>query len=112
METFAAYTAQTDAVVGRVLDALRDMGQLNNTLVIWEIGDNGASMEGTLSGVFNEMSSLNGVPKDTSYLVKHIDEIGGPTSYNHFPVDWARAMNTPFQLGKQIVARAIRWQRG
>ena len=86
METFAAYTAQTDAVVGRVLDALQDMGQLDNTLVIWEIGDNGASMEGTLGSVFNEMSSLNAVPEDTSYVVKHIDEIGGPTSYNHFPV--------------------------
>src|SRR5262250_662704 len=104
METFAAYTAQTDFVVGRVLDALRDMGQLDNTLVIWEIGDNGASMEGTLNGVFNEMTSLNGVPEDTSYVVKHIDEIGGPRSYNHFPVGWAWAMNTPFQWGKQIAS--------
>jgi hypothetical protein len=71
METFAAYTAQTDYEVGRVVDALHDAEQLENTLVIWEIGDNGASMEGTLSGVFNEMSSLNGVPEDTSYVVKH-----------------------------------------
>ena len=104
METFAAYTAQTDFVVGRVLDALWDIGQLDNTLVIWEIGDNGASMEGTLNGVFNEMSSLNGVPEDTSYVVKHIDEIGGPSSYNHFPVGWAWAMNTPFQWGKQVAS--------
>jgi hypothetical protein len=104
METFAAYTAQTDFEVGRVLDALRDIGQLDNTLVIWEIGDNGASMEGTLNSVFNEMSSLNGVPEDTSYVVKHIDEIGGPNSYNHFPVGWAWAMNTPFQWGKQVAS--------
>ena len=104
MEAFAAYTAQTDFEVGRVLDALRDTGQLDNTLVIWEIGDNGSSMEGTLNGVFNEMSSLNGVPEDTSYVVKHIDEIGGPGSYNHFPVGWAWAMNTPFQWGKQVAS--------
>jgi len=86
MEAFAAYTAQTDYEVGRVLNAVRNTRQLDNTLVIWEIGDNGASMEGTLNGVFNEMSSLNGVPEDTSYVVKHIDEIGGPNAYNHFPV--------------------------
>ena len=104
MEAFAGYTAQTDYQVGRVLDTLRDMGELDNTLVIWEIGDNGASMEGTLNGVFNEMSSLNGVPEDTSYVIKHIDEIGGPNAYNHFPVGWAWAMNTPFQWGKQVAS--------
>ena len=104
MEAFAGYTAQTDYEVGRVLDALRDLGQLDNTLVIWEIGDNGASMEGTLNGVFNEMSSLNGVPEDTSYVISHIDEIGGPNAYNHFPVGWAWAMNTPFQWGKQVAS--------
>jgi arylsulfatase A-like enzyme len=104
MEAFAGFTAQTDYEVGRVLDALRDTGQLDNTLVIWEIGDNGASMEGTLNGVFNEMTSLNGVPEDASYVIRHIDEIGGPNAYNHFPVGWAWAMNTPFQWGKQIAS--------
>jgi len=96
METFAGYTAQTDYEVGRILDALEQVGQIGNTLIFWEIGDNGASMEGTLNGVFNEMSSLNGVPEDTSYVIQHIDEIGGPTCYNQFPVGWAWAMNTPF----------------
>jgi len=104
METFAAYTAQTDYEVGRVLDAIQQTGQLDNTLIIWEIGDNGASMEGTLNGVFNEMTSLNGMPEDTSLVLKHLDEIGGPRSYNHFPVGWAWAMNTPFQWGKQIAS--------
>jgi arylsulfatase len=104
METFAAYTAQTDYEVGRVLAALDEIGQTENTLVIWEIGDNGASMEGTLSGVFNEMSSLNGVPESTGYMIQHIEEIGGPNAYNHFPVGWAWAMNTPFQWGKQIAS--------
>jgi len=104
METFAGYTAQTDYEVGRVLATLDEIGQTENTLVIWEIGDNGASMEGTLSGVFNEMSSLNGVPEPTAYMLQHIDEIGGPNSYNHFPVGWAWAMNSPFQWGKQIAS--------
>ena len=64
METFAAFTAQTDYEVGRVIDSIRDIGQLDNTLIMWEIGDNGASMEGTLNGVFNEMASLNGQCED------------------------------------------------
>jgi len=104
MEVFAAFTAQTDHEVGRILDSIRDLGQSDNTLVMWEIGDNGASMEGTLNGVFNEMASLNGMTEDTSYLLKHIDEIGGPKSYNHIPVGWAWAMNTPFQWGKQVAS--------
>jgi len=104
METFAAYTAQTDYEVGRLIDSIRDIGQLDNTLIMWEIGDNGASMEGTLNGVFNEMVSLNGQQEDTSYIIQHIDEIGGPEAYNHFPVGWAWAMNTPFQWGKQVAS--------
>jgi arylsulfatase len=104
MEAFAGYTAQTDHEVGRVIQAVEDMGQLDNTLIFWEIGDNGASMEGTLNGVFNEMSSLNGLPEDTAFALKHIDEIGGPSAYNHYPVGWAWAMNTPFQWGKQVAS--------
>src|SRR5262249_5514803 len=82
----------------------RGHGQLDNTLIFWEIGDNGAAMEGTTHGVFTEMSSLNGVPEDTAYAIKHIDEIGGPNAYNHYPVGWAWAMNTPFQWGKQVAS--------
>jgi arylsulfatase len=104
MEAFAGYTAQTDHEVGRLIQSIEDMGQLDNTLIFWEIGDNGASMEGTLNGVFNEMSSLNGLPEDTTFALKHIDEIGGPSAYNHYPVGWAWAMNTPFQWGKQIAS--------
>jgi arylsulfatase len=104
MEAFAGYTAQTDHEVGRLIQAVQDMGQLDNTLIFWEIGDNGASMEGTLNGVFNEMSSLNGLPEDTAFVLTHVDEIGGPASYNHYPVGWAWAMNTPFQWGKQVAS--------
>jgi arylsulfatase A-like enzyme len=104
MEAFAAYTAQTDYEVGRVLDALDETGITKDTLVLWEIGDNGASIEGTLNGAFNEFTALAGIPEDPAYLIKHIDEIGGPNAYNHIPVGWAWAANTPFQWGKQVAS--------
>ena len=104
MEAFAAYTAQTDYEVGRVFDALEQVGQLHNTLIFWIIGDNGASMEGTPYGVFNEGAALSGIPEDPIFIVQHLDDIGGPKSYNHYPVGWAWAMNTPFQWGKQVAS--------
>jgi arylsulfatase A-like enzyme len=104
MEIFAAYTAQTDYEVGRVLDALEEIDQLHNTLIFWEIGDNGASMEGTLSGCFNELATLQGVPEDPEFLVQHIDELGSAKASNHIPVGWAWAVNTPFQWGKQVAS--------
>ena len=104
METFAAFTAQTDYEVGRLLDTLEEIGQTDNTLVIWMIGDNGASLEGGLHGCFNEMTGLQGIPEDPKSLVSRLDEIGGPNAYNHYPVGWAWAMNTPFQWGKQVAS--------
>lgn len=104
MEAFAAFTAQTDYEMGRILDALEQVGQLNNTLVICMIGDNGASMEGGPYGSFNELASIGGIPEDPAYMLKHLDEIGGPKAYNHYPVGWAWAMNTPFQWGKQVAS--------
>jgi arylsulfatase A-like enzyme len=104
MEAFAAFTAQTDHEVARVIDAVAETGQLDNTLIVFEVGDNGASMEGTLSGLFNEMSSLNGTIEDSAFVARHLDEIGGPKAYNHYPVGWAWAMNTPFQWGKQVAS--------
>jgi len=104
MEIFAAYTAQTDYEVGRVLDALEEIGQMHNTLTFWEIGDNGASMEGTLSGCFNELATLQGVSEDASFLVQHMDELGSAKASNHIPVGWAWAVNTPFQWGKQVAS--------
>ncbi len=104
MEAFAAYTAQTDYEVGRVLDALEQVGQLNNTLIFWIIGDNGASMEGTPFGCFNEMAALGGIHEPPAYIIEHLEEIGGPNAYNHYPVGWAWAMNTPFQWGKQVAS--------
>jgi arylsulfatase len=90
--------------VGRVLDALEEIGQMHNTLTFWEIGDNGASMEGTLSGCFNELATLQGVSEDASFLIQHIDELGSAKASNHIPVGWAWAVNTPFQWGKQVAS--------
>jgi len=104
MEAFAAYTAQTDYEVGRILDALDEMDVTKDTLILWEIGDNGSSMEGTLNGAYNEFASMGGVEEDPAYILKNIDEIGGPNSYNHIPVGWAWAANTPFQWGKQVAS--------
>ena len=104
MEAYAAYTAQTDYEIGRILDALDQVGQLNNTLIFCMIGDNGASMEGSLYGAFNELAPIGGIPEDPAYVLQHLDEIGGPKSYNHYPVGWAWAMNTPFQWGKQVAS--------
>ena len=104
METFAGYTAQTDHEVGRLLDTLDEIGQTDNTLVFWLIGDNGASLEGGLHGAFNEMVTLFGHDRGSAGLLSKLDEIGGPTAYNHYPVGWAWAMNTPFQWTKQIAS--------
>jgi arylsulfatase len=87
-----------------VLNALEDIGQLHNTLVFWEVGDNGASMEGTLSGCFNELATLQGVPENTEFLTRHIDELGSAKASNHIPVGWAWAVNAPFQWGKQVAS--------
>jgi arylsulfatase len=85
---------------------LKDLGILDETLVIYIIGDNGASAEGTLNGSFNEMTNFNGAGamETPEYLLKHLDEFGGPNSYNHYAVGWAHAMDTPYQWTKQVAS--------
>jgi arylsulfatase len=104
MEIYAGYLEQTDYNIGRVLDVVRESGQLDNTLVIYIVGDNGASAEGSLQGLANEMTFFNGVPEDIKTLLEHSDDIGTWKSYNHYPVGWAHAMDTPFQWTKQIAS--------
>jgi len=104
MEVFAAFTAQTDYEMGRLLDVVRSLPDADNTLVFYEVGDNGASAEGGLVGLLNENSFFNNVPESLEENLKHIDEIGGPKHFNHFPAGWAWAMNTPFQWTKQIAS--------
>lgn len=104
MEAYAAALAHADHHVGRVLDAVRDMGAQDNTLVLFIQGDNGGSAEGGFNGLLFEQSWTNGFDEDLAYLLEHIDDIGGPKAYNHFPAAWGWAMNTPFQYYKQVAS--------
>jgi len=104
MEIYAGYLNQTDYNVGRVLDAIEQLGQLDNTLVIYIVGDNGASFESTPMGASNEIAGFNLHPESLSEVVKHKDDLGTWKSHNHYPLAWAHAMDTPFQWGKQVAS--------
>jgi arylsulfatase A-like enzyme len=105
MEVYAGALSYADNQIGRVLDAVQESGQLENTLVIFIMGDNGASAEGTLQGTTNEVATAaNGVTETLSYLLSMIDELGGPLTYNHYPVGWAHAMDSPMQWTKQVAS--------
>jgi arylsulfatase len=104
MEVYAAALSYCDTQMGRIIDAIEDEGELDNTLVIYIQGDNGASAEGTPQGLLNEMSIFNGIPEDFKQLMAHMDDLGGPMTFNHYPVGWAHAMDTPFQWTKQIAS--------
>jgi len=104
MEVYAASLSHADHQMGRILDAIEEMGETENTLVIYIQGDNGASAEGTPQGLLNETALLNNIPEDFSQILKRMDELGSVTAYNHYPVGWAHAMCTPFQWTKQIAS--------
>lgn len=102
MEVFAGFMAQTDYEIGRVVDAFRQTGELDNTLVVYIPGDNGASMEGSLNGTDNMMEQVNGITSTAVEIVARLDSIGGPESNAQYPAGWAWAGNTPFQWGKRL----------
>jgi arylsulfatase A-like enzyme len=106
MEVYAGFLEHTDHQVGRVVDTLEDMGILDDTLIYLIIGDNGASGEGTLTGLVNEFAIINGAEdlETDDYKLAHMDELGGPTTFNHFAVGWAHAMDTPYQWTKQVAS--------
>jgi arylsulfatase len=104
MEVFAGFGEHTDHEVGRLVTALEDMGQMDNTLFLYIVGDNGASAEGTMYGLFNESTYFNGVPEKFGDILKRIDELGGPNSYGHYAAGWAVAGCTPFTWTKQVAA--------
>jgi len=106
MEVYAGFLEYTDHQIGRIVDALEKLQVLDNTLIYYIVGDNGASAEGGLNGCFNEMSYFNGIQdlETEEYLSERIDELGGPDSYNHYAVGWACAMNTPYQWTKQVAS--------
>jgi arylsulfatase A-like enzyme len=122
MEIYAGFLEFTDHHVGRLLDAVEDLGVLENTIVYYIIGDNGASAEGTLNGTYNEMINFNGAAalETPEFMIERLDDFGGPDSYNHYAVGWAHAMCTPYQWTKQVASHwggtrngtIVHWPKG
>ncbi len=104
MEVFAAYGAQCDYEMGRVVDAVKALPNADNTVIIYIAGDNGSSAEGGLDGSLCENLFFNGISERWQDNILAIDELGGPKHFNHFPSAWAHAMNTPFQWTKQVAS--------
>jgi arylsulfatase len=106
MEIYAGFLEHTDQQLGRLVDALEDMEVLDDTLIFYVIGDNGASAEGQINGTFNELLALNGVPQleTTEFMQERIDLFGTQDAFNHYAVGWAHAMCTPYQWTKQVAS--------
>ena len=104
METFAGFAEHTDHEVGRLVAQLEAIGELDNTLFFYIVGDNGSSAEGGPEGTYNEMMALNGIVGKADQMMDHIDDWGGPTTFPHFAIGWAWAGNTPFQWTKQVAS--------
>lgn len=120
MEVFAGYGEYADAEVGRLVQSIEDMGQLDDTLFFYIVGDNGASAEGGMVGLFNESTYFNGVRETVPDILKRIDDLGGPQSYNHYAAGWAVAGDTPFTWTKQVASNfggtrnglVVHWPKG
>ncbi len=120
MEVFAGFGEYADAEIGRLIQAIEATGQLDNTLIFYIVGDNGASAEGGMVGLFNEMTYFNGVHETVQDILKHYDELGGPTTYPHYAAGWAVAGDTPFTWTKQVASSyggtrngmVIHWPKG
>lgn len=120
MEVYAAFAEQTDYEVGRLLTSIEKLGVMDNTVVIFIAGDNGASAEGQMNGMYQEMTYFSGVAETVPDMLKHYDDWGGPSTYPHFAAGWAVAMDTPFSYTKQIASdfggtrngMIIRWPAG
>jgi arylsulfatase len=104
MEVFAGFASHTDNEVGRLVESLEEMGELDNTLIVYLVGDNGSSAEGGMLGMFNEMTYFNGVAETTEFMLQKIDQWGVPECFNHFAAGWAVAGNTPFTWTKQVAS--------
>ena len=120
METYAGFTEHADAQIGRLVDALDDLGVLEDTLIFYLLGDNGASGEGGPRGTFREHLVGHGIQDDTADMAARLDTLGDPTTYGMYPVGWALAMNTPYPWTKQIASHlggtrdgmVVRWGNG
>ncbi len=120
METFAGFAEHTDHEVGRLVAQLEAIGELDNTLFFYIVGDNGSSAEGGPEGTYNEMMALNGIIGKADQMMAHIDDWGGPSTFPHFAIGWAWAGNTPFQWTKQVASHfggtrngmVLHWPKG
>jgi arylsulfatase A-like enzyme len=122
MEVYAGFFEFADHHVGRLIDALDQIKALDNTLIYYIIGDNGASAEGTPQGTYNETIPFNGMNalETAEFLSERIDKLGGPESYNHYAVGWAHALDTPYQWTKQVASHwggtrngtIVHWAKG
>ena len=104
MEVYAAALSHMDHQIMRIIDAVEETGELDNTLIIYLVGDNGASAEGSPDGLLNEMTFFNNIQVPFEDTYARMDELGGPNTFGHFPAAWAHAMDTPFQWTKQIAS--------
>jgi arylsulfatase len=104
MEVFAGFAEHTDHEVGRLIEALEERGELDNTLIFYIVGDNGSSAEGGMVGLYNENTYFNGVPETLEMQLDRIDQLGTEHAYNHFAAGWAVAGNTPFTWTKQVAS--------
>ena len=104
MEVYAGFAEQTDYEAGRLIETIKELGILDNTVIIFIAGDNGASAEGQMNGMFSEMTYFNAVPETVPDMLKHYDEWGGPSTYPHFAAGWAVALDAPFAYTKQVAS--------
>jgi len=102
MEVFAGFAEQTDYEIGRLVTAIEDLGEMDNTIFILIAGDNGASAEGQMNGMYQEMTYFSGVAETVPDMLKHYDEWGSESTYPHFSAGWAVAMDSPFSYTKQV----------
>jgi arylsulfatase A-like enzyme len=120
MEVFAGFGEYADTEIGRLIGAISELRQLDNTLVFYIIGDNGASAEGGMNGLFNESTYFNRVSESVEDILKHLDELGGPNTYPHYSAGWAVAGDSPFTWTKQIASSyggtrngmVVHWPKG
>jgi len=120
METFAGFTEHADTQLGRFVAALEELGELDDTLFVYLLGDNGASGEGGIEGTLVEHRLGHGIVDDPAEMIGHIDAMGGPETYPIAPAGWALAMNTPYQWTKQVASHlggtrdglVVHWPRG
>jgi arylsulfatase len=104
MEVYAAFSEQTDYEIGRLINTIQELGKMDNTVIILMAGDNGASAEGQMNGMFSEMTYYNGIPETVEGMIRHYDDWGSPSTYPHFAAGWAVAMDAPFSYTKQVAS--------